>query len=105
SSTFDDILFISSAPRTVTHSLSLHDALPISALMRPWWSAAPPPCPARSKRRLTTVATRHVAWRVRPAMRPVSPCSPKPRLRAPRSEEHTSELQSRFDLVCRLLLE
>src|SRR5699024_11754051 len=27
-----------------------------------------------------------------------------PRL-CPRSEEHTSELQSRFDLVCRLLLE
>src|SRR5699024_11393706 len=25
--------------------------------------------------------------------------------RATRSEEHTSELQSRFDLVCRLLLE
>src|SRR5699024_11414163 len=25
--------------------------------------------------------------------------------RMPRSEEHTSELQSRFDLVCRLLLE
>src|SRR5207249_5928875 len=25
--------------------------------------------------------------------------------RRPRSEEHTSELQSRFDLVCRLLLE
>src|SRR5699024_11356457 len=29
-----------------------------------------------------------------------------PRLKnIPRSEEHTSELQSRFDLVCRLLLE
>src|SRR5438067_6428881 len=27
------------------------------------------------------------------------------RPRGPRSEEHTSELQSRFDLVCRLLLE
>src|SRR5699024_12089269 len=27
------------------------------------------------------------------------------RLRQRRSEEHTSELQSRFDLVCRLLLE
>src|SRR5699024_11588426 len=27
------------------------------------------------------------------------------RRRVPRSEEHTSELQSRFDLVCRLLLE
>src|SRR5207249_8573941 len=26
-------------------------------------------------------------------------------LELPRSEEHTSELQSRFDLVCRLLLE
>src|SRR5437868_7470015 len=26
------------------------------------------------------------------------------RARSPRSEEHTSELQSRFDLVCRLLL-
>src|SRR5207249_5603707 len=26
-------------------------------------------------------------------------------LPCPRSEEHTSELQSRFDLVCRLLLE
>src|SRR5207249_7856762 len=26
-------------------------------------------------------------------------------MKAPRSEEHTSELQSRFDLVCRLLLE
>src|SRR5438067_1838542 len=29
----------------------------------------------------------------------------EPRLEAARSEEHTSELQSRFDLVCRLLLE
>src|SRR5436309_7687553 len=28
-----------------------------------------------------------------------------PRLRASRSEEHTSELQSRENLVCRLLLE
>src|SRR5699024_11811358 len=27
------------------------------------------------------------------------------RCNGPRSEEHTSELQSRFDLVCRLLLE
>src|SRR5207249_9827360 len=36
------------------------------------------------------------------------PCLPIEELRCPprlRSEEHTSELQSRFDLVCRLLLE
>src|SRR5438094_6376564 len=34
-------------------------------------------------------------------------CSPKPRPAAvfSRSEEHTSELQSPYDLVCRLLLE
>src|SRR6266513_4384003 len=34
-------------------------------------------------------------------------CSPRrtPLLPRMRSEEHTSELQSRFDLVCRLLLE
>src|SRR5438309_3409718 len=29
----------------------------------------------------------------------------RPRSRDPRSEEHTSELQSQFHLVCRLLLE
>src|SRR5207249_9702480 len=33
------------------------------------------------------------------------PCPRRRRIRARRSEEHTSELQSRFDLVCRLLLE
>src|SRR2546428_10064575 len=45
---------------------------------------------------------------------PVSPCkratgpslrSRRGSPRSPRSEEHTSELQSRSDLVCRLLLE
>src|SRR5699024_12298928 len=34
-----------------------------------------------------------------------SPCSIYLNARCGRSEEHTSELQSRFDLVCRLLLE
>src|SRR5207247_10261595 len=33
------------------------------------------------------------------------PAAPKPTVQAQRSEEHTSELQSRVDLVCRLLLE
>src|SRR5699024_12028110 len=36
--------------------------------------------------------------------RPEPDTGPGPHLRD-RSEEHTSELQSRFDLVCRLLLE
>src|SRR3982750_2768175 len=34
-----------------------------------------------------------------------SRCGPRSTSRAARSEEHTSELQSRSDLVCRLLLE
>src|SRR6266513_4151837 len=32
-------------------------------------------------------------------------CERRTSLRSGRSEEHTSELQSRFELVCRLLLE
>src|SRR6266536_5519539 len=36
---------------------------------------------------------------------PVAPGMTAPSLRHWRSEEHTSELQSRVDLVCRLLLE
>src|SRR5699024_11799605 len=48
-----------------------------------------------------------------PVMTPINPCT-SASCNAPctkefpklvRSEEHTSELQSRFDLVCRLLLE
>src|SRR5207249_5888079 len=78
------------------HPLSLHDALPI-------WGAAratgrPPRYEHAEERRDR-----------RRAPLPASPGRP-PRadrgaLGAPRSEEHTSELQSRFDLVCRLLLE
>src|SRR5699024_7139872 len=41
--------------------------------------------------------------RARPRAGPPRPIRRRPR--PPRSEEHTSELQSRFDLVCRLLLE
>src|SRR5207248_3420200 len=35
----------------------------------------------------------------------LSPPAPRERRDLPRSEEHTSELQSPYDLVCRLLLE
>src|SRR5699024_11459238 len=46
------------------------------------------------------------AFQVRPnASREMSVWASKPARVVPRSEEHTSELQSRFDLVCRLLLE
>src|SRR2546422_1957480 len=49
------------------------------------------PCAARARSRPT-----------RPAFRIRRPC---PRAPSRRSEEHTSELQSRLHLVCRLLLE
>src|SRR6266403_5671372 len=64
--------FFNDTATTEIYTLSLHDALPISACrctMIRWLSANG-----------STVS-------------------------APRSEEHTSELQSRRDLVCRLLLE
>src|SRR5438132_10852817 len=49
-------------------------------------------------------------FRSHPPMRPCAPTRPdrrrpRPRPAADRSEEHTSELQSHSDLVCRLLLE
>src|SRR5699024_12863336 len=72
------ILFFSNDPATTAiYTLSLHDALPISAKTD------------KSVRAACLFLLVHVE---------VSS-------RQQRSEEHTSELQSRFDLVCRLLLE
>src|SRR5437868_12998741 len=71
--------FFTDPSTTEIYTLSLHDALPISR----------PRSPRSSRSTSRTRAT--------PSGRP----RPAPR----RSEEHTSELQSRFDLVCRLLLE
>src|SRR2546428_9173148 len=79
---------------TEIYTLSLHDALPISPRLRR--TARRPPsaswCSATAR------------W-TRPS--PVARCASASRVagRRSRSEEHTSELQSRSDLVCRLLLE
>src|SRR5215813_15379846 len=64
--------FFNDTATTEIYTLSLHDALPISAPQRQ-------PCPA--------------------------PCKSVIVMTVLRSEEHTSELQSRPQLVCRLLLE
>src|SRR2546422_4514537 len=69
--------FFNDTATTEIYTLSLHDALPISARR----------CRAR----------RHVPPRHTGSAR--DPCG------RGRSEEHTSELQSRLHLVCRLLLE
>src|SRR5690349_22061905 len=83
-------------PPPAISTLSLHDALPIS----------PRPAPRRPPR---AGDGRHRFLRVdrRPrAVRGEQPsAAARRRLLDRRSEEHTSELQSRRDLVCRLLLE
>src|SRR5699024_11476064 len=82
--------------RTVRAGLALHDALPIS----PKWalSCAQPLFSCKFWNCLCTAGLpRRVSDRSRMSSRQTS-CTQT------RSEEHTSELQSRFDLVCRLLL-
>src|SRR5690606_41813670 len=85
------ILFFNATAPPETYTLSLHDALPISI----------PRSYAAQTGRPGNVGVIGVALfreRLRPAP-PVAIQAP------PRSEEHTSELQSRENLVCRLLLE
>src|SRR5438105_15614294 len=77
------------------YTLSLHDALPISAVK---FSTAAAIRPSRS-----TSCSRMEARGEPPCPRVLRPG--RTRLTSTRSEEHTSELQSRVDLVCRLLLE
>src|SRR5438105_10509190 len=94
------LFFFNHTPTTEIYTLSLHDALPISRsseLPRSPSAATSPPSPMR-------------AWSTGRTAEPCCPTAwPTSRLtgrRPPRrSEEHTSELQSRVDLVCRLLLE
>src|SRR5690606_41786713 len=88
------------APATEPYTLSLHDALPISSTAEslPSTMAATnsctkwgcdPPCPAPC-RKDTWLGSSIFSLLVKCLIR---------------SEEHTSELQSRENLVCRLLLE
>src|SRR5207237_5726710 len=70
--------------------------------------ASPPPAPNRPSSRATSSPTRFIARAVphpgKPrAAAPGRPGAPRPS--STRSEEHTSELQSHLNLVCRLLLE
>src|SRR5690349_22097664 len=90
------IFFFNDPATTEIYTLSLHDALPIYS-----------PPPRRTSGRPGGRDTRRRNRRrrgFRPA--PLLPRrDPRGRRGAGRSEEHTSELQSRRDLVCRLLLE
>src|SRR3712207_6866797 len=86
--------FFNDTATTEIYTLSLHDALPISVRGDHAGGDA--------------AARQHRAGAGRAGADPragdgVQPGQPQPVL--PRSEEHTSELQSRQYLVCRLLLE
>src|SRR5699024_12807358 len=89
-----------------SYTLSLHDALPILNEVRRPKSSSSPCCTTASvgasnddvaSSRINTLGlaknarAKEINWRCPADIR--------------RSEEHTSELQSRFDLVCSLLLE
>src|SRR5437868_10517041 len=90
-----DIIFFSfndTAP-TEIYTLSLHDALPISG------EACEERGGVGAGRRVREVGAGAAPWTARGALGTTGASSTF------RSEEHTSELQSRFDLVCRLLLE
>src|SRR3712207_9566379 len=89
--------FFNDTATTEIYTLSLHDALPIFA------EATSSLMPSeRHHHGIATQASAVLAQR-RPA--PQRPASLRSTSRDLRSEEHTSELQSRQYLVCRLLLE
>src|SRR5690606_40806549 len=94
------VLMLTPAPQIYT--LSLHDALPISypSVIAPMFSASTrtrPSKPSSSRRSPVVMARESEAGVESPVSEGKAMCA--------RSEEHTSELQSRENLVCRLLLE
>src|SRR2546425_6962391 len=79
--------FFNDTATTEIYTLSLHDALPISK----------PPCSASSRASTRPPAAGSISA--------AAPWTSHHEPTCPRSEEHTSELQSLAYLVCRLLLE
>src|SRR5690606_40781329 len=100
-------LHYSSSSRTVT--LSLHDALPILHWCDdpdPQRKLMPDALAPRLKLGVITPASNTIVQPEYDDMRPPGVTNQMARVLIPdRSEEHTSELQSRENLVCRLLLE
>src|SRR2546430_8934479 len=84
--TYNMFFFFNDTATTEIYTLSLHDALPISVDFR---------CEASDHPEVVLVA-QHADQRAPRVRRIVLP---------QRSEEHTSELQSQSNIVCRLLLE
>src|SRR5207249_10744422 len=104
------LLSFTSPSTSYLYTLSLHVALPIfppssPKITRPLAVVSVPPHelagPGSGSVQAMSPVKIFIAFRIRcGAGSGVVRCDPPKR-----SEEHTSELQSRFDLVCRLLLE
>src|SRR3712207_7288756 len=94
--------FFNDTATTEIYTLSLHDALPICRAPGSTPDRRTPTAScwaARSRRARGRPGTGSAPARGSPARPPAPPGTTR------RSEEHTSELQSRQYLVCRLLLE
>src|SRR2546429_1930692 len=84
------LFFFNDTATTEIYTLSLHDALPISTLLSKEWAAQRAKLIDPDKANCDATAEEMRAGSDTTYLR---------------SEEHTSELQSRLHLVCRLLLE
>src|SRR5260370_26839982 len=101
---FLSFFFFNDTATTEIYTLSLHDALPISIRRQPREHAASAGKPARASdiSEAGRDRERRQPESAEPAQAHGSVWESAPNRR---SEEHTSELQSHLNLVCRLLLE
>src|SRR5690606_40964224 len=93
------LLFVTDTPSTNFYTLSLHDALPISPGVARFDYFRMLPKVLRGEYSKSELDAMHERFDIHFRDSPVWEA------RRSRSEEHTSELQSRENLVCRLLLE
>src|SRR2546423_11007471 len=94
--------FFNDTATTEIYTLSLHDALPISARRRVRTAGGGV---RADRRRVALLVADFDIVRVDLQTTPLPDGENRPVGPQPRSEEHTSELQSLAYLVCRLLLE
>src|SRR5688572_32892744 len=104
------LFFFIDTSTTDIYTLSLHDALPISSSTRDSGrsvEAAIAIWPGSTQEMITlgSLPTRYRRPPYRRAPALATSCSDRSMKWVIRSEEHTSELQSQSNLVCRLLLE
>src|SRR2546429_4080821 len=101
--------FFNDPPPPEISTLPLHDALPICAARHRGCAGGargrPPAAPRLQSMRDTAAQTPPAGTRERATGYPNGPSTGWRGLSSCRSEEHTSELQSRLQLLSRLLLE